>query len=74
MERPVLRLATLLLLVLASTTTGCGRRAPRTARYPQPQPESTEVMRPNTDVMRPKPEAKSGAATGKDEVSQMSVA
>jgi hypothetical protein len=68
MERAGLRLTTLLLLtVVTSTTTACGRRAPRTARYPQPQPESTEVMRPT-------PEAKGAAAGGKDDASQMSEA
>jgi hypothetical protein len=73
MERPVLRLTTLLLLALATTTTtACGRRAPRTARYPQAQPESTEVMRPQPEVMRAQPEAKSAAPSGKDDASQMS--
>lgn len=66
MERPVRRLTTLVLLVLAtSTATACGRRAPRTARYPLPPPDSTEVI-------RPRPEAKSVAGGGKDDGSQMS--
>jgi hypothetical protein len=68
MERAVLRLTTLLLLVVVtSTTTACGRRAPRTARYAQPQPESTEVMRPT-------PEAKGSTAGGNGDASQMSEA
>ena len=65
MERPVLRLTALVLLVLVTeATTACGRRPPRTARYPLPDPQGTEVM-------RPRPEAKS-AAGGNDDGSQMS--
>jgi hypothetical protein len=65
MERSVLRLTILLLVLVTSTTTACGRRSPRTARSPQPQPESFEVV-------RPQPDAKSAGGGSKDEASQMS--